>query len=372
MIPTSYILTPKYNKWREWEVHNKGDMTSEKYYSIIFDEKYNKSVYACYLRINYYIEKTVDRKVVKQQIKRMNFLMKELSHRNEYPIDGIKNISPDDLDISCLSPPFLSDYYGMIARWYARNEKNKEAFEYYKKYQFYSIHLKSEFEDSKFVELYSFRPMSVYSLADLANRTITVCNPKVMNDPFDSLFFHWIECITLEDKRHAPFKESFKYFKIRSFVKDDLKSPALENITMWSHYADSHKGFCIKYRFSYTFAKGGCETVYSHQYLKSVIYTAEERNLNCKRINSNIAYATKYSQWKYENEVRLIRYDPTCDCDFQSVELDESSKIEAIYFGYRCSDEDIKMIKYMLGDTVEYYKMKSEISNIYQLKEERI
>ena len=84
------------------------------------------------------------------------------------------------------------------------------------------------------------------------------------------------------------------------------------------------------------------------RYLKSYIYNsvAELRiNIISKSINSDLAFATKTRDWKYENEVRLIVYNPNKEEPFYSIELDNESEIEAIYFGYRCPKHVMETIK---------------------------
>ena len=44
---------------------------------------------------------------------------------------------------------------------------------------------------------------------------------------------------------------------------------------MWSHYADAHKGFCIRYKLSTVFIKQAQGNGYSHKYLKRVHYLSK-------------------------------------------------------------------------------------------------
>lgn len=202
--------------------------------------------------------------------------------------------------------------------------------EYYKLYNYNKSFLKSDFEGLKAVKLYSFRSISKYSLGDLVNRTITVCHPSVMNDPFDSPVMLWSDKKNLDnlcsEKNHVEsYSKTFDYFRIRCF---SMCSP--KNILMWSHYADNHKGFCIKYRLSNYFINESENELGCHMYLKKVNYTKTKNTklrIDIKSIDSTLGYATKYKDWKYEKEVRLISYNPMIEGKYNEIELDSESNI---------------------------------------------
>lgn len=79
---------------------------------------------------------------------------------------------------------------------------------------------------------------------------------------------------------------------------------------MWSHYAGEHTGFCVKYKLSKHFICQSGNATNEHMNLKKIIYTNKKINIISKSINSDLAFATKKRDWKYENEVRLIVYNP--------------------------------------------------------------
>ena len=91
-----------------------------------------------------------------------------------------------------------------------------------------------------------------------------------------------------------------------------------------------------------------------------------------KSINSDLAFATKKRDWKYENEVRLIVYNPNKEEPFYSVKLDGESEIEAIYFGYRCPKHVMETIKNVFikqsASIPKFFKMVLDEQNIYKLK----
>jgi len=86
-------------------------------------------------------------------------------------------------------------------------------------------------------------------------------------------------------------------------------------------------------------------------------------------VNAYTALCTKRYQWEYENEARLISYEPDVDGSFHSMPLDEGSHIEKIYFGYRSPDKHIETIKKILANQshIKFYQMQSSPEDIYHL-----
>jgi hypothetical protein len=113
---------------------------------------------------------------------------------------------------------------------------------------------------------------------------------------------------------------------------------------MWSHYADSHKGFCVEYDFSTP-----SDDVLSILPLP-VLYSTErplipwepalEKNPEnmeaaCKRLL--LGLITKDSEWSYENEWRIfINKDKSSDL--------KMPQISCVYLGASISDEDREKI----------------------------
>lgn len=148
----------------------------------------------------------------------------------------------------------------------------------------------------------------------------------------------------------------------------------VNNIIMWSHYADAHKGYCIRYKLSKHFIKKPNDGTLTHNYLRKVRYASDEENVNVdiSSMNTEKLFTTKSNQWSSESEIRLVNYDISHDGDFLQLKLDDCSTIEAIYFGYRCSDTDQRDIMSIVGDNVEYYKMELNTKNVYSMKINRI
>lgn len=238
----------------------------------------------------------------------------------------------------------------------------------------------------------SFRRANEYSYADLANDTITLVSPKLMNDPFDTLMYSWLESKTRDSEKLISkgeisenykrilknmdrlFSESQNFYKIRSFCawKEDDKEPPFQNTLMWSHYADSHRGFCVVYKLSsgMRYRNDGSSYLFLSQmnYEDSPVGLSKE-----KEFDGETAFFTKSSDWDYEKEFRLLMYDPSKTEDYYSLKLDQGSYVYAIIFGLKCSESTRSIIRSILkGKEVLYYEMKEDFGDIYRLSLQKI
>lgn len=206
--------------------------------------------------------------------------------------------------------------------------------------------ISTDFGDKNHISVYSFRSYNQYSTQDLINNEITVVSPSKMNDPFDSVFNLYrstdnLQQLCASEEDISIVNSRFNYFRIRSFCIGGTRNP-VKNILMWSHYANGHQGFCIKYRLSKIFISSTNPNGYLS--MKKIRYTSDSIAVNKQQIDDDLAFATKNSRWKYENEVRLISYDISTELPFLTHQLDEDSCVESIYFGYRCDDETRRTI----------------------------
>ncbi|MCL1669962.1 DUF2971 domain-containing protein [Elizabethkingia ursingii] len=134
---------------------------------------------------------------------------------------------------------------------------------------------------------------------------------------------------------------------------------------MWGHYADNHKGICIKYEIennSITFDKNKQLDILKVKYSDSPInifeYSFEELDNLKFEILTN-----KYSKWQYENEIRLINKG-------QGLLKINMKSISEIIFGCRSSPKDrysILKLFASLGYKIENLKIAKRLPNQYEL-----
>lgn len=267
----------------------------------------------------------------------------------------------------------FADMYFKAGEWLAIAGDTESSLHNYKLYQYYNSFINIKIESS--VRFYSFRKFKEHTLSDLINNEITVCRSTAMNDPVDSLINLWAQEDNLkllcDDMKHiATLVKSFDYYRIRSFCHDEIMPPVY-NPLMWAHYADEHKGFCIKYRLSEHFVKQEEMPEGMHMYIRKIDYAKDSEVIDIRRrqIDTKFAFATKSIDWEYEDEARLIVYDPNNTKDFLGIKLDKDSSVEAIFFGYRCPKSTIKTIMNIFRNKlVKFYKMKVKPSDVYHFR----
>lgn len=314
--------------------------------------------------------------------------IKQLGKAADYMDEAIAKLIKDDISAQTreivgaatymfIYQPFEKQLWGQAGEIYSQVDRFDDAVSAYKKYQLQHCCIKG---DDISGGLLSFRPISKYALSDLINNEITVCSPRVMNDPFDTLLLSWGEYY-LRDKggrKHVPpYVKSLEYYRIRSFSKLEGKtrSKILSNVLLWSHYADKHTGMCIEYSFSSSFA---CTTDPSRVFrFRNVIYRPDKEkvSLNIGTMNTDLSLLTKHTAWRYEKEVRLITYISDQEGQFIPIKLDQESKIKSIYFGVRCPQQDMEMVQRILagtGSRVGFFKMTPNNDDILHLQAKQI
>lgn len=117
---------------------------------------------------------------------------------------------------------------------------------------------------------------------------------------------------------------------VSCFTKDN------KNLLMWSHYADSHKGVCLKFDLTKDifFFSVPIKVEYSLDYPKLKYFESTMEEFFFPLI------ATKSKIWEYEDEVRIFT-----DKGFKKF---RKEALQNIYFGIRTDEKEIKIIKKLL------------------------
>jgi hypothetical protein len=111
-----------------------------------------------------------------------------------------------------------------------------------------------------------------------------------------------------ENIRKREQKVNSDIYRITKSAGIFSMSTKRDNILMWSHYADYHKGICIEFKTS-SGKLFGCELLkveYEKNYPKFSVYD----DMNLERVRKYIG--TKSSDWKYEEEWRIIYRETGC------------------------------------------------------------
>lgn len=226
--------------------------------------------------------------------------------------------------------------------------------------------------------LYRFRPLSDnndYEFENLENDKVWLNCPDNFNDPFDSKplynpdklynllkndselkkFVTEKDADYINNLYHKTYVEYCKNYRIGCFTENNYT-----NILMWSHYANAHKGFCLKYDFTdkkqnipENLLNSICPVIYSNQifditeYLysstKNVTAYLKDNNItrHFNNILLNLVVLFKSDIWSYENEWRIVM-----EKNLYKIEnLIDVPKPSAIYIGLNTSNRNKAILK---------------------------
>jgi len=184
-------------------------------------------------------------------------------------------------------------------------------------------------------------------------------NPGISEDEVRRQAREWTDKNLLRDPEFIKdYLSESKYNEFGIFTL----TPHKDNLLMWSHYSDSHNGFCIGYDTSRLdgFLKGlsesdnlvipGYEVDYCSEYPKLLPGELSDEDWVIKQLT------TKSNAWAYEEEYRFIIFNKT---DFQ-LSL-PSGTISEVILGCKMSDDYKAEIIEVLGE--KSYKI-----DLYQTK----
>ena len=136
---------------------------------------------------------------------------------------------------------------------------------------------------------------------------------------------------------------------------------------MWAHYADYHKGICIKYvlPMELTELKYDEESV---RILGSVSYE-DVYNPQSDSYNIHDAFFVKSKLWEYEHEDRILYFNRRKREKYASVKIPKDC-VKEIYIGLRTSKEDQWNIKQAIKDKpdIKVFQMVLSAENVFLLK----
>lgn len=208
--------------------------------------------------------------------------------------------------------------------------------------------------------LYMYRNINEYTIKSLVFKGIYKSNSELFNDPFDPYF-----------KMYKNESFSFLYKKLCE-TKISCLTENPQNMLMWSHYADNHKGICLEYEIDkekveknkevslkevrYEGLKVNSEITLSNS--EMIFINGEGRKEQNKKkivedINIPEIFIRKNGEWKYEKEYRLMYFDKN-----DKEEYFKDIKLKSVTFGLHTIENDKDFIKKLLKDEkIEYYQI---------------
>lgn len=207
--------------------------------------------------------------------------------------------------------------------------------------------------------LYKYQSYNCHSIENLIKRQIYFPKPLELNDPFDCNVQFNFSLTTEEEfksvcnKFDLPYSgnpadiddlakrimekklQEFKKMGVACFSQSCTNKP--ENILLWSHYADGHKGFCLEFDTTFYPFQGLEINIQGVHYKKEYPSTR-----SALAIFGNIwidPLITKSSEWAYEREWRLIVDKGASFCNY------EPKALSGVYFGCLMPDTQISIIR---------------------------
>lgn len=137
-----------------------------------------------------------------------------------------------------------------------------------------------------------------------------------------------------------------------------------DNLLMWAHYANEHKGFVIEFDRKNDFLNGDLNNqIYNG--LQKVNYSKERPNKFLIETEWHEVLLTKSEEWSYEKEFRIIKQLEDADNKKGNIHLFKFPKkmIKSIYCGCNMIDSNIERILNIVKNDselehVEVYKSK--------------
>jgi hypothetical protein len=168
-------------------------------------------------------------------------------------------------------------------------------------------------------------------------------NIAVMTNIVGKIFNECTSELTRSIKEIMGFKSILGIYSLSKSNNEKL---------LWSHYASSHRGYCIEYdldklkdRYLVHLSVNEIEVDYKDKPQTITIQDINNRDIILRKL-----FATKFSSWSYEKEIRLI-FDEAKYKDYHP------SALTGIYFGLNTSDDIIENLINSLTDRdVRFYR----------------
>jgi hypothetical protein len=250
--------------------------------------------------------------------------------------------------------------------------------------------------------LYKFEKLNVQTLPNLKNAQVYFNTPASFNDPFDGsvleasviltdrnvveLYKRYLQnknqIIDIEvnsikdipqkdiDQIHISFEKVLKHQQLEILNERGCTcfSEVKDNILLWSHYADGHKGICLEFDTSFPLFGKVKEVKYSQKFpsmdpIKMLFGNRDEISEEWLK-----PLCTKYECWGYEKEWRVFHEKPNIEYGY-SVEA-----LKLVYFGLSVNHADLEIVCLaLLGQSkdVKFYRACKDTSK-YSLSFEEL
>lgn len=192
-----------------------------------------------------------------------------------------------------------------------------------------------------------------HTLHAISHTEVYFCHPSQFNDPYDCGLN--VKGASTEEMAQMDAKTQ----EISVFCLSECN----DNLLMWSHYADDHKGVCIEYSPINSVLFGCSLTPVSYQEKYPEFSISEEPDLEW----TAKYLSTKSKDWKYEREWRIFYRE-------HGVKAAPSEELTAIIMGCEISTQDrediLSLVRLRSTPTLLYQAVRD--NNAFRLRTEAV
>jgi hypothetical protein len=214
--------------------------------------------------------------------------------------------------------------------------------------------------------LYKYRSLAnlEYILDIILNQRLHCSTYPELNDPFEGIFettIHFHPTKEVVERfgfmASALLRRRRTYNKVEDFFSGDIDkikicslSSDLNDVRLWSYYADGHKGIVFEIDFS------GLETklheVHYSEKLPWGVSPKQKSTLLGGWTSPHDVLSRKTNHWKFESEYRIIDESKSLE---EGKYFDIKGRIKAIYLGTRTSDIHRKLLTSIVPSGIPIY-----------------
>ncbi|MEB8330779.1 DUF2971 domain-containing protein [Flavobacteriaceae bacterium KMM 6897] len=169
--------------------------------------------------------------------------------------------------------------------------------------------------------------------------------------------------IKLEDTIRSSIEKTrddlFSKIGVSCFSKNN------SNLLMWSHYADSHKGFCLEFDSNLEPFSKSFEVIYNSNIPTINSDLLLDDKLSLESFKKLLSY--KSIDWKHEDELRLLHQEKN------KIFRYPRHALKSIYFGIKITQADVEIVCSLLKTNnakIRFFRMKRLESSFGIIPEE--
>lgn len=152
------------------------------------------------------------------------------------------------------------------------------------------------------MKLYRYRAANANAFSEIAEKKAWYSKYSELNDPFEGAY--------INKSDESAYDEMIQSFRVCCFSRSN------DNLLLWAHYAENHKGICLEYDVTEeSFSTQFIPVKYSKlvpvlervQRYPSGHPSAGSLAVNVKDGSADV-FLTKSEDWAYEQELRQLRF----------------------------------------------------------------